>query len=50
VIHCPTVAGRPLPDSGAFWDLGVPAVADQAEARRLAAAHERRRARLQRAL
>ena len=24
VIHCPTVPGRPLPPSGAFWDLGVP--------------------------
>jgi len=49
VIHCPTVPGRPLLDSGAFWDLGVPAVAADADAERLAAEHERRRARLQRA-
>jgi len=43
------VPGRPLLDSGAFWDLGVPAVAADADAERLAAEHERRRARLQRA-
>lgn len=48
VIHCPTVPGRPLLDAGAFWDLGVPAVATQPEAARLGAEHEQRRARLQR--
>ncbi len=26
LIHCPTVRGRPLLGSGAFWDLGVPEV------------------------
>jgi 3D-(3,5/4)-trihydroxycyclohexane-1,2-dione acylhydrolase (decyclizing) len=42
VIHCPTVPRRPLPGSGAFWDLGVPeagapgaALAAQVEGRRL---------------
>ena len=29
VIHCPTVPGRPLPPSGAFWDLGVPEAGDE---------------------
>jgi 3D-(3,5/4)-trihydroxycyclohexane-1,2-dione acylhydrolase (decyclizing) len=48
VIHCPTVPGRPLLDSGAFWDLGVPEVAASREARALADAHLEMRRRLQR--
>jgi 3D-(3,5/4)-trihydroxycyclohexane-1,2-dione acylhydrolase (decyclizing) len=48
VIHCPTVPGRPLLDSGAFWDLGVPEVAADARTRALAEAHLGERARRQR--
>lgn len=50
VIHCPTVPGRPLLDSGAFWDLGVPESADDPDVRERAEAHLRRRAALQRRL
>jgi 3D-(3,5/4)-trihydroxycyclohexane-1,2-dione acylhydrolase (decyclizing) len=49
LIHCPTVRERPLLDAGAFWDLGVPAVAGDAAVERLAAAHEARRLERQRA-
>ena len=48
VIHCPTLAGRPLLDSGAFWDLGVPETAESSDTRALAAAHLDARRRLQR--
>jgi 3D-(3,5/4)-trihydroxycyclohexane-1,2-dione acylhydrolase (decyclizing) len=48
VIHCPTVHGRPLLDSGAFWDLGVPAVAEDPQTERLAREHEAQRALRQR--
>jgi 3D-(3,5/4)-trihydroxycyclohexane-1,2-dione acylhydrolase (decyclizing) len=48
VIHCPTIPGRPLLDTGAFWDLGVPEVATSSETRALAAAHVDARRRLQR--
>ena len=48
VIHCPTAPGRPLPDSGAFWDLGVPEEAADESVRALAAAHLADRERLQR--
>jgi TPP-dependent trihydroxycyclohexane-1,2-dione (THcHDO) dehydratase len=48
VIHCPTVPGRPLLGSGAFWDLGVPETADDASVRRLAGRHLSERAELQR--
>ena len=44
LIHCPTVDGE-VPASGAFWDLGVPEVAqDPATRRVLSRAHDRRRA------
>lgn len=39
VIVCPTEPGRSLLSSGAFWDLGVPEVADDATTRELTAAH-----------
>lgn len=48
VIHCPTDPGRPLLGSGAFWDLGVPETADDAQARGLAELHLRERAERQR--
>jgi 3D-(3,5/4)-trihydroxycyclohexane-1,2-dione acylhydrolase (decyclizing) len=48
VIHCPTVPGRPLLDSGAFWDLGVPETARDAPVRALADRHLRERAARQR--
>jgi 3D-(3,5/4)-trihydroxycyclohexane-1,2-dione acylhydrolase (decyclizing) len=48
VIHCPTVPGRPLLDSGAFWDLGVPESADDPAVRELAERHIRERAARQR--
>jgi 3D-(3,5/4)-trihydroxycyclohexane-1,2-dione acylhydrolase (decyclizing) len=48
LIHCRTAPDRPLLDSGAFWDLGVPAVAEDPGAMRRAAAHEARRVREQR--
>ena len=44
VIHCPTVPGRPLLGSGAFWDLGVPETAGDAHVRALAETHLRERA------
>ena len=47
VIVCPVAPDRPLPPAGAFWDLGVPEVAERAETRALSAAH-RERARAQR--
>jgi 3D-(3,5/4)-trihydroxycyclohexane-1,2-dione acylhydrolase (decyclizing) len=50
VIHCPTVPGRPLLDSGAFWDLGVPETAGDAPVRELAERHLRERAGRQRRL
>ena len=50
VIHCPTVPGRPLLDSGAFWDLGVPETAGDAAVRALAERHLRERAQRQRSL
>ncbi len=44
VIHCPTADGD-VPDSGAFWDLGVPEIAHEPEVRRrITAARDRRRA------
>ncbi|HTE62117.1 MAG TPA: 3D-(3,5/4)-trihydroxycyclohexane-1,2-dione acylhydrolase (decyclizing) [Solirubrobacteraceae bacterium] len=48
VIHCPTAPGRPLLDTGAFWDLGVPEAAGAESVRALAAAHLAGRERLQR--
>lgn len=48
VIHCPTRPGRPLLDTGVFWDLGVPEAAAEGPARALAEAHVEARARLQR--
>ncbi len=48
VIHCPTAPGRPLLDTGAFWDLGVPEVATSESTRALAQAHLAARERLQR--
>ncbi|MBA2513740.1 MAG: 3D-(3,5/4)-trihydroxycyclohexane-1,2-dione acylhydrolase (decyclizing), partial [Solirubrobacterales bacterium] len=47
VIVCPTAPDRPLPDSGAFWDLGVPEVAASVDVRDRSDAH-RERARAQR--
>jgi 3D-(3,5/4)-trihydroxycyclohexane-1,2-dione acylhydrolase (decyclizing) len=44
VIHCPTVPGRPLLGSGAFWDLGVPEAAREEATRELAEEHLRQRA------
>jgi 3D-(3,5/4)-trihydroxycyclohexane-1,2-dione acylhydrolase (decyclizing) len=48
VVHCPTVPHRPLLDTGAFWDLGVPEVAADESTRALAEAHLAARERLQR--
>jgi 3D-(3,5/4)-trihydroxycyclohexane-1,2-dione acylhydrolase (decyclizing) len=48
VIHCQTVPGRPLLDSGAFWDLGVPETAGDAPVRALAERHLRERTARQR--
>jgi 3D-(3,5/4)-trihydroxycyclohexane-1,2-dione acylhydrolase (decyclizing) len=48
VIHCPTLPGRPLLDTGAFWDLGVPEAAESASVRGLADAHLAAREHLQR--
>jgi 3D-(3,5/4)-trihydroxycyclohexane-1,2-dione acylhydrolase (decyclizing) len=48
VIHCPTVPHRPLLDTGAFWDLGVPEAAADESTRALAEAHLAARERLQR--
>jgi TPP-dependent trihydroxycyclohexane-1,2-dione (THcHDO) dehydratase len=48
VIHCPTRSDRPLLDTGAFWDLGVPETAADARTRHVAEAHVDARARLQR--
>jgi len=45
VVVCPTAPGRSLLGSGAFWDLGVPAVAADETARRLVEEHEARRTR-----
>ncbi|MGH2866839.1 MAG: 3D-(3,5/4)-trihydroxycyclohexane-1,2-dione acylhydrolase (decyclizing) [Solirubrobacteraceae bacterium] len=42
VIVCSTAPDRPLPASGAFWDLGTPEVADDSTTRRLAAEHRAR--------
>jgi 3D-(3,5/4)-trihydroxycyclohexane-1,2-dione acylhydrolase (decyclizing) len=39
VIVCPTAPGRSLLSGGAFWDLGVPAVAADETTRELTAAH-----------
>jgi 3D-(3,5/4)-trihydroxycyclohexane-1,2-dione acylhydrolase (decyclizing) len=50
VIHCPTVPGRPLIGSGAFWDLGVPETAADGEVREPAERHLRERAERQRRL
>jgi hypothetical protein len=44
------VPGRPLLDSGAFWDLGVPETARDAPVRELAERHLRERANRQRRL
>jgi 3D-(3,5/4)-trihydroxycyclohexane-1,2-dione acylhydrolase (decyclizing) len=44
VIVCPTEPGRALLGSGAFWDLGVPAVAADETTRELTAAHLERAA------
>jgi 3D-(3,5/4)-trihydroxycyclohexane-1,2-dione acylhydrolase (decyclizing) len=48
LIACPTDPDRPLLGSGAFWDLGVPEVADDGTTRRLTAAHRERARALQR--
>lgn len=48
VIHCPIAPDRPLLGSGAFWDLGVPAAAEDETARELGRRHERERAERQR--
>lgn len=48
IIHCPTVPGRPLLGSGAFWDLGVPEVARDPSVERLHGEHEEQRSALQR--
>jgi 3D-(3,5/4)-trihydroxycyclohexane-1,2-dione acylhydrolase (decyclizing) len=40
VIVCPTDPDRPLLSSDAFWDLGVPEVADSLPTERLAADHK----------
>lgn len=39
VIVCPVDRDRPLPDSGAFWDLGVPEVASDRDTERRSAEH-----------
>ena len=44
VIVCPTEPGRSLLSSGAFWDLGVPEVADDEAVRRRTADHLEARA------
>ena len=44
VIVCPTEPGRSLLSSGAFWDLGVPEVADDEAVRRRTAEHLEARA------
>jgi 3D-(3,5/4)-trihydroxycyclohexane-1,2-dione acylhydrolase (decyclizing) len=44
VIVCPTEPGRSLLSSGAFWDLGVPEVADDEAMRRRTADHLEARA------
>jgi 3D-(3,5/4)-trihydroxycyclohexane-1,2-dione acylhydrolase (decyclizing) len=50
VIHCPTTDGT-VPDSGAFWDLGVPEIAGEPSLqRRLTRELDRRRAAHQRRL
>jgi len=49
VIACPIDPDRPLPGSGAFWDLGVPEVAADPATRRLAGEHRGRARALQRA-
>jgi 3D-(3,5/4)-trihydroxycyclohexane-1,2-dione acylhydrolase (decyclizing) len=41
LIHCRTQPNRPLPAAGAFWDLGVPSVADDERTRELAERHMR---------
>ncbi len=46
VIACPTDPDRPLLDGGAFWDLGLPEVAEDETTQRLGSEHrERARAR-----
>ena len=50
VVVCRTDPHGALPDSGAFWDLGVTEVAEEAEARRVADEHLRVRAERQRLL
>jgi 3D-(3,5/4)-trihydroxycyclohexane-1,2-dione acylhydrolase (decyclizing) len=42
LIHCPVAEGDP-PSAGAFWDLGLPAVADGPEHKAIARALQRRR-------
>jgi 3D-(3,5/4)-trihydroxycyclohexane-1,2-dione acylhydrolase (decyclizing) len=42
VIVCPVAPDRPLPASGAFWDLGVPQIAADPQARQHAADHRAR--------
>ena len=42
VIVCPTAPTRPLPASGAFWDLGIPRIATDTATQELAAAHQAR--------
>jgi TPP-dependent trihydroxycyclohexane-1,2-dione (THcHDO) dehydratase len=50
VIVCRTDPHGALPDSGAFWDLGVTEVAQDDEASRVAEEHLRARAERQRYL
>jgi 3D-(3,5/4)-trihydroxycyclohexane-1,2-dione acylhydrolase (decyclizing) len=50
VIVCHTAPDRPLPASGAFWDLGVPEVARDERTAELAAEHRRAAAARQRFL
>ena len=50
VIVCRTAPDRPLPPSGAFWDLGVPEAALDERTTELAADHRRTGAARQRAL
>jgi 3D-(3,5/4)-trihydroxycyclohexane-1,2-dione acylhydrolase (decyclizing) len=47
VVVCAVEPLRALPESGAFWDLGVPQASQDAQVRRLAREH-RERARRQR--
>jgi 3D-(3,5/4)-trihydroxycyclohexane-1,2-dione acylhydrolase (decyclizing) len=42
LVHCPVAEGDP-PSAGAFWDLGVPAVADGREHKAIDRALQRRR-------